>query len=78
EHETRFTNLEQRDKEKINLFAKIEQNDKEKTDLIAKLEYDVSLIKEQSLQNKDMALIKPKSSKDKADDDFLDLKEKER
>ncbi|CAG8772353.1 27482_t:CDS:2, partial [Racocetra persica] len=47
----------QRDKEKTNLFAKIEQSDKEKTDLIAKLEYYVSLIKEQSLQDKNMALI---------------------
>nr|CAG8681879.1 9644_t:CDS:2 [Entrophospora candida] len=37
EHESRFTNLEQRDKEKSNL--------------IAKLEYDVSLIKEESLQD---------------------------
>ncbi|CAG8542298.1 5713_t:CDS:2, partial [Cetraspora pellucida] len=47
----------QRDKEKINLIVKIEQSDKEKTDLIAKLEYDVSLIKEQSLQDKDIVLI---------------------
>ncbi|CAG8468058.1 8641_t:CDS:2, partial [Cetraspora pellucida] len=100
EHETRFMNLEQRDKEKTNLIAKIEQSDKEKTDLIAKLEYDVSLIKKQSLQDKDMALIskevlvsseinsinnhkqivpqKSKFSEDKANDDFLDLKEKER
>ncbi|CAG8849253.1 24507_t:CDS:1, partial [Racocetra persica] len=47
EHGARFTNLEQKDKEKTNLIAKLEQNDKEKTDLIAKLEYDVLLIKEQ-------------------------------
>ncbi|CAG8683777.1 1704_t:CDS:2, partial [Dentiscutata heterogama] len=47
EHGARFTNLEQKDKEKTNLIAKLEQNDKEKTDLIAKLEYDVSLIKGQ-------------------------------
>ncbi|CAG8599979.1 7743_t:CDS:2, partial [Dentiscutata erythropus] len=64
EHETRFTNLEQRDKEKTNLIAKIEQSDKEKTDLIAKLEYDVSLIKEQSLQDKDTALIKTVNDQD--------------
>ncbi|CAJ0646226.1 13698_t:CDS:1, partial [Entrophospora sp. SA101] len=40
EHESRFMNPEQRDKEKSNL--------------IAKLEYDVSLIKEENLQDKNM------------------------
>nr|CAG8683832.1 15246_t:CDS:2 [Entrophospora candida] len=80
EHESRFTNLEQRDKEKSNL--------------IAKLEYDVSLIKEESLQDNNTTSVSeeipvssetcqpictdPKSLEDKKIDDFLDLTEKER
>ncbi|CAG8779870.1 16058_t:CDS:2, partial [Racocetra fulgida] len=52
EHGVRFTNLEQKDKEKTDLIAKLEQSDKEKMDLIAKLEYNVSLIKGEYLQDK--------------------------
>ncbi|CAG8790357.1 19536_t:CDS:2, partial [Gigaspora rosea] len=54
EHGARFTNLEQKDKEKTNLIAKLEQNDKKKPDFIAKLEYDVSLIKRQDKSMQDV------------------------
>ncbi|CAG8758730.1 21807_t:CDS:10, partial [Gigaspora margarita] len=41
------------DKEEVEArFLNLEQKDREKTDLIAKLKHDVSLIKEQSLQNR--------------------------
>nr|CAG8649592.1 15754_t:CDS:2 [Entrophospora candida] len=80
EHESRFTNLERRDEEKSNTLAK--------------LEYDVSLIKEESLQDNNTTSVSkeipvssetcqpirtdPKSLEDKKIDDFLDLTEKGR
>ncbi|CAG8563072.1 1449_t:CDS:2 [Cetraspora pellucida] len=49
--ESKNTKLKQ-DKEEVETkFLNLEQRDREKTDLIAKLKHDVSLIKEQSLQN---------------------------
>ncbi|CAG8582876.1 7503_t:CDS:2 [Ambispora gerdemannii] len=48
------TKLKQ-DKEEIEVrFVKLEQKDKEKSILITKLQHDVSLIKEQSMQDKNM------------------------
>ncbi|CAJ0913418.1 16177_t:CDS:2, partial [Entrophospora sp. SA101] len=94
EHESRFTNLEQRDKEKSNTIAKLERRDEEKSNTLAKLEYDVSLIKEESLQDNNTTSVSeeipvsseikrpirtdPKSLEDKKINDFLDLTEKER
>ncbi|CAG8473072.1 3688_t:CDS:2 [Diversispora eburnea] len=52
EVETENTKLKQDKKEVEVRFMNLEQKDREKTNLIAKLKHDVSLIKEQNLQNK--------------------------
>ncbi|CAG8618225.1 1864_t:CDS:2, partial [Diversispora eburnea] len=51
EVEVENTKLKQDKKEVEARFLNLEQRDREKTDLIAKLKHNVSLIKEQSLQN---------------------------
>ncbi|CAG8623102.1 1394_t:CDS:1, partial [Diversispora eburnea] len=52
EVEAKNTKLKQDKKEVEARFVNPEQRDREKTDFIAKLKHDVSLIKEQNLQNK--------------------------